>query len=206
MPRQASHRKRPRSLALKSRSPQFYSYAPLPALVTAPVFASSSNDPAKEVAQAELCTLKKLPPSHKQAADLGSLKSAIKSPPLFFSSSPTNLDIDSVGTLSPRTLKLTSTYTPPATPTFACRKNVHFTGSGENAETVMLTVYLTYSSQTYDRSPIAVDRSLRIPPRSREPSVEEDETEGIDGDRSDSESDDKFEFDAAISASVLDGF
>lgn len=41
----------------------------------------------------------------------------------------------------------------------------------------MLTVYITHSSQAYDRSPISVDRSLRLPPRSREPEEEEEEPE-----------------------------
>lgn len=80
----------------------------------------------------------------------------------------------------------------------------------------MMTVHVTHSPLAYDRSPISVDRSLRLPPRSPSQLEEDDEEEAETCQTSDNKRSDSTCLQSSFtqnwigsmggSDSVLDGF
>lgn len=150
-----------------------------------------ATSPAESSSKEELVL-----PSRNHQLETHPVKSAMKSPSL--SPLPKGKS-SSAGVSPPRRSD------PPATP-----KSVRFYSVQScSPDKYLHTTHYTHSTQNYDRSSIIVDQSLRLPPRAREESDEEQEAEG-----SLSSSDRKSELNcssskssaAFASSSVLDGF
>ncbi|KAH9812355.1 hypothetical protein DFH28DRAFT_409342 [Melampsora americana] len=192
---EASYRKRPRPLALKSRSTQYFSYPLTPGILcssgTSPLlegtFKLSANVP-------ELPSPKKLRPSRESPTiPDGSLKSAFKSPSQSPNTTcPTTPDTNFGGKMPLRMLDMDSAFSLSSALSLTncpTRKNVRFTCDSDvdSLSSVMLSIHLTHSPQSYDRSPIDVGPSLLLPPRASSDQGIEPETDSSEEDWSDPE-------------------
>lgn len=190
---EAFYRKRPRPLLPKSQSTQYFSYPSTPDIrcssITTPLLETSFN---LAVNSPEIPSPKKLRPSRESPTiPDGSLKSAFKSPSQSPSTTcPTTPDTNFGGQVPVRFLDMDSAFSlSSALANSPTRKSVRFTCDSEvdSLSSVMLSVHLTHSPQSYDRSPIDVGPSLLLPPRSSSDRCEEAETESSEEDWSDAE-------------------
>ncbi|EGG06568.1 uncharacterized protein MELLADRAFT_71882 [Melampsora larici-populina 98AG31] len=193
---EAFYRKRPRPLSLKSQPTQFFSSHSTPGIldssITTPILEEDTLN-LSLLHTSELPSPKKLRPSRECATiPNGSLKSAFKSPAQSPNTTcPTTPDTDFGGKMSVGIIEMDSAFPfSSARANSPTRKNVHFTCDDtevDSLSTVMLSIHLTHSPQSYDRSPIDVGPSLLLPPRSSSDLCEESEVECSEEDWSDPE-------------------